>query len=359
MGSICFFNTAVAWGGGEKWHFEVSQHLHNKGIPVFVVAHSKSILLEKLKKTDIPHKEIALSNLSFINPLKIVLVRNILKTCIIDSIVMNLSSDVKIAGPIAKSLNIPRVIYRRGSAIPIKDTFLNRYLFKKVLTEILANSIATKKTVLEYNPKLFPNEKITVIYNGVKVPKLPKTDNHPEKNKTITLINIGRLEHQKNQGFLLDVAKKLLQKGIDFKLLIGGEGRLHDELQSRINNEGLSKNVELRGFIEKPYDFISMGDVFLLSSHWEGFGYVLAEAALCGKPSIAFNISSNPEVVVHQKTGILTPPNNIDSFVEAIETFAKDKSLIEKMGVAARAFAVNQFEKSKKLREIEAYLIDE
>ncbi|MDB2606390.1 glycosyltransferase [Zobellia sp.] len=358
MGSICFFNTAKAWGGGEKWHFEVSQYLHNKGIPVFVIAHPKSVLFQKLKKTDIPHKEIALSNLSFINPFKRLSVKKCLRNRSIDTIVMNLSSDVKIAGPVAKTLKIPRIIYRRGSAIPIKNTFLNRFLFKNVLTEILANSVATKNTVLKFNSQLFPKEKITVIYNGVEIPKLLETEKILLENEAILLVNLGRLEYQKNQGFLLDVAKRLLQKGIHFKLLIGGEGRLKNELQSRIDNEGLSAHVELKGFIKEPYDFISKGDVFLLSSHWEGFGYVLAEAALCAKPSIAFDLSSNPEVILNQKTGILTPPNDVDSFVKAIEVFHHNKSLIKKMGKAGRAYVTEQFEKSKKLREIESYLID-
>ncbi|CAM4415548.1 glycosyltransferase [Zobellia roscoffensis] len=356
MGCICFFNTVKSWGGGEKWHFEVSQYLHEKGVPVFVVAHPKSVLSQKLKTTDIPHKTIELSNLSFINPNKRLAVKNCLKSQAVDTIVMNLSSDVKIAGPIAKELNIKRIIYRRGSAIPIKNTFSNRYLFKNVLTEILANSVATKNTILENNPKLFPKEKITVIYNGVAIPEQLDTERSHAQNGLITLVNLGRLEFQKNQGFLLDVAKRLMQKGVVFKMIIGGDGRLKSLLQSRIENEGLSNHVELCGFVDKPYEFISHGDVFLLSSHWEGFGYVLAEAALSERPSVAFNTSSNPEVVLHEKTGLLTPPNDIESFVKAIEKLYNNRSLITSMGAAGRKFVIDQFEKSKKLKEIEAYL---
>ncbi|MBU2945205.1 glycosyltransferase [Zobellia uliginosa] len=356
MGSICFFNTVTSWGGGEKWHFEVSQYLHSKGIPVFVVGHPKSVLLKKLKNTDIPYKAIALSNLSFINPVKRSAVKECLKNRSVDTLILNLSSDVKIAGPIAKALNIPRIIYRRGSAIPVKNTFLNRYLFKNVLTEILANSFATKKTILENNPNLFPSDKITVIYNGVEIPEQLTTTTSNSQKKAITLVNLGRLEFQKNQGFLLDVAKKLIQKRISFKMVIGGDGRLKNELQSRIDSEGLSNHVELYGFVDKPYTFLSQGDVFLLSSHWEGFGYVLAEAALCNMPSVAFNLSSNPEVVLHEKTGLLTTPNDVDGFVDAINTFYQNRSLISLMGNAGREHIIEQFEKSKILKEIEAYL---
>ena len=46
MQKICFFNTAKAWGGGEKWHLEISSYLHEKGYPVFVIAHEDSELFK-------------------------------------------------------------------------------------------------------------------------------------------------------------------------------------------------------------------------------------------------------------------------------------------------------------------------
>lgn len=58
---------------------------------------------------------------------------------------MNFSADIKTAGPAAKLAGVARIIYRRGSAIPIKNSLLNRFLFKRVLTDIIANSEATKK----------------------------------------------------------------------------------------------------------------------------------------------------------------------------------------------------------------------
>src|SRR5690606_1106956 len=160
MGKICFFNTAKVWGGGEKWHFEVSGHIHSKGYPVLVIAHRDSVLFQKLKGANIPCLGINLSNLGFLNPMKHHEICSIFKEHGFQTIVMNMSRDIKIAGPCAKRAKIKRIVYRRGSAIPIKDTYLNRFLFKNVLTEVLANSQATKQTILENNGKLFPEDKI-------------------------------------------------------------------------------------------------------------------------------------------------------------------------------------------------------
>ena len=209
MGCICFFNTAIAWGGGEKWHLETASFLHRNGHKVLVVAHKKSVLLLKLKQTDIPCISVKISNPSFLNPLKHLGLKRELRRYPIETIVMNLSRDVKIAGVCAKALGIERIVYRRGSAIPIKNTFLNRYYFKNIVTEVLANSKATKRTVLQNNPSLFPKEKIKVIYNGIDLSRKPEEKSESRtKEITFTLVNLGRLEAQKNQESLIYLAEE-------------------------------------------------------------------------------------------------------------------------------------------------------
>ena len=271
-----------------------------------------------------------------------------------DTIVMNLSRDVKIAGPSAKKAGIKRIIYRRGSAIPIKDSFLNRYYFKNVLTEVLANSMATKKTVLENNTSLIADEKITVIYNGIKTDTIVEAQ---KPNKVFTLLNLGRLEYQKNQKFLVKLAAELKKRRLPFKMLIGGEGSLKKELNDLIKQLQVDNEVELVGFIEKPLQFISQADVFLLSSFWEGFGYVLAEAALCKKPIIAFDTSSNPELVIDGKNGYLVPENNLNVFADKVEELFKNPELGERLGETGFQLVLKNFDKDKQVEKIEEYLV--
>ncbi|MEM1259929.1 MAG: glycosyltransferase [Bacteroidota bacterium] len=358
MGCVCFFNTAIAWGGGEKWHLETSAFLHKNNREVLVVAHSKSVLIQRLKKTDIPFIAVEVSNLSFLNPIKHMALRKELKKRRIDTMVMNLSRDVKIAGTCAKAVGVKRIIYRRGSAIPIKNTLLNRYYFKNIVTEVLANSLATKRTVLENNPNLFPEEKIEVIYNGIDLSKMPKEQSkHLSTGRTFTLINLGRLEAQKNQRFLIYLAQEFKTRALPIKISIGGNGRLEGVLRQKIVELGVENWIELLGFIEHPIDFISKGDVFVLPSLWEGFGYVLAEAALCKKPIVAFNISSNPELVIHEETGLLVEPNNVSHFADAVEKLYRNPKLCQQMGKQGSVHVKTNFDKDKNLKEIETYLL--
>ncbi len=83
----------------------------------------------------------------------------------------NLSGDMKIASIAGKMAGVPKIIYRRGSAIPIRNSPINRYLFRRVITKIMANSKETKRTILANNQSLVPDDKIRVIYNGVYLPR--------------------------------------------------------------------------------------------------------------------------------------------------------------------------------------------
>jgi len=355
MQNICFFNTAKAWGGGEKWHLEISTFLHRKGYAVIVFAHVKSELIKRLKENKVPCIGISISNLSFINPVQHLKLTSKFLELNISTIILNLSSDVKIAGFCAKKAGIKRIIYRRGSAIPIKNSFLNRYYFKNVLTDVLANSLATKKTINANNKALFKKEKIEVIYNGIEIK--PMVEN--QSSSIFTIVNLGRLEYQKNQIFLIELASELKQRGLKFKLIIGGEGSLRKNLEETVQRLDVTNEVELPGFIEKPLKFINKADIFVLPSLWEGFGYVLAEAALCKKPIVAFDISSNPELVLDNRSGYLTKVGDITKFCDKIEILYHNKELSEQMGLTGYNHIAKNFDKNLQLQKIEDYLINE
>lgn len=361
MKTICFFNSTDQWGGGEKWHLETSMYMQQQGHEVLFICNKDSELHKRLHQTNVKYVLIKINNLSFLNPFCILNVNKILKQHHVEVIIMNLSRDLKVAGMAAKLAGVRRIIYRRGSAIPIKNSVTNRYYFKHVVTDILANSIATKNTVLEKNPNLFPEEKIKVIYNGINIQDFSKPTGLPfytKKSKEIVLASLGRLEFEKNHKFLVEVAHELKSRHIDFKLIIGGDGRLKENLETLAQNLNVAQEVVFPGFIKDPKKLLYASDIFLLSSLWEGFGYVLAEAALCKKPIIAFDVASIPEIVINNKTGFLTPLNDIKQFADKIEFLYKHPEVRNEMGLKGYEFATTTFDSQKILSDIANYLLE-
>ncbi|SFR50611.1 Glycosyltransferase involved in cell wall bisynthesis [Robiginitalea myxolifaciens] len=369
MSGICFFNTTKAWGGGEKWHLEAATYLWKQQQTVLLVAHSKGALYQKAQAIGIPVHGLESGNLSFLNILKVYRLRQFFKRNAFGVVLMNLSRDVKLAGLAARWAGIPRIIYRRGSDIPVRNTWLNRLLFGKVISEVLVNSNATATSLLSNNPTLFPKEKIKVAYNGLDFEGMAQKLQTKAKQSVpgydfgtgnpVHLVNLGRLEAQKNQGFLIDVAVELSRRALDFRMHIGGEGRLRKVLEDRINQENLEDRVKLHGFIDSPLDFLSGGDIFLLPSHWEGFGYVLAEAAYVRKPVVAFNSSSNPEVIPDGKAGILTAPGDCMAFCDAVQSLIESPERRATMGDYGHGYVTQNFEREKIMADIAAYLSSE
>ncbi|WP_462280069.1 glycosyltransferase family 4 protein [Salinivirga cyanobacteriivorans] len=343
---ICFFNSCKAWGGGEKWHFEMAQRLLAEGMQVIMCAAPDTRLAQRARAAGIPLYEFRIGNLSFLNPFLKARLSRFFKRMDVTHIVLNLPADLKAAGIAARSAGVPDIVYRRGSAIPISNTWLNRYLFKKVVDRVLANSEETRRTILQKNGNFIDPERIKVIYNGIELERFDaeETEHYEREGRAVILGNLGRLEAQKNQLFLLDVAEILRERGYNFNLKIGGDGRLREMLEHEINNRSLQEYVHLTGFVDDVKSFMNHIDIFLLSSLWEGFGYVLVEAQACKKPIVAFDISSNPEVVSHKKNGLLVPVNDKEAFADAVMQLIDDEKARELMGRNGRQRTQRMFD---------------
>ncbi|HVZ40885.1 MAG TPA: glycosyltransferase family 4 protein [Candidatus Kapabacteria bacterium] len=103
--------------------------------------------------------------------------------------------------------------------------------------------------------------------------------------------------------------------------------------------------VRLHPFSDDPrYAFRAL-DVFVLASHCETFGMVLQEAMALAVPVIGTDAGGVPEIVTHDLNGLLVPPQNVEAIADAIVTLYRDAELRGKLVEAARASAVNRYEK--------------
>lgn len=350
---VFFLNTTRTWGGGEKWHLEHAQFLSKTGDEVKLLTQKGSELQKKAMDCGLNVNAFAIRNLSFLNPIKMFKMFLFLRKEMPDVLIMNFSNDLKIAGPAAKWAGISRVIYRRGSAIPIRDTMLNRYLYGHCLTDILANSEETRKTILQNNPILFPKEKIKVIYNGISTTGL-KSSSKP--NSIPVIGNLGRLVRQKRQDLLILIAEILKNRGVKCHFRIGGDGELRGRLEQMVFAKGLTDYVEFVGVVNDPHQFHTDIDIFALTSEWEGFGYVLAEAMLASKPLVAFNISSNPELIKEGVNGFLVDMNDLEAFADALQLLVEQDEKRKVLGENGYERVCDLFDFDKNVKEFRNFI---
>jgi glycosyltransferase involved in cell wall biosynthesis len=170
----------------------------------------------------------------------------------------------------------------------------------------------------------------TTIFNPINSKEIKKLSIYKSKiklftNKTINMINVGRLVKQKNQIEILHALVKLKESIKNYRLLLVGDGPDKLYLQNFINKNKLRKFVQII-FVKNPYKFIKMSDVFILSSKFEGLPNVLLEAACLNKYIISSNCKTGPkEIIKEYKYGKLYKTGNSKKLYIELKQLNKNK----------------------------------
>lgn len=363
MRNVCFFNSINFWGGGEKLNLEYALELKRKGYNVILFAAQESPLWQNAQKYGLKTYSISVRNLSFLNVFKLIQIGLLFKKHEIDTVIFSNSQDVKAGSIAAHYFNVKNIVYYRSIAVLVKGGLVNKFVFGKTLTHIVANSDETKRKILEQLENSIDPNKIKTIYYGIDFTKFNSDESLSlpaiqENKHGVVLGNAGRLTEQKGQQYLIEIAKKLKEKNLDFTLFIAGKGELEESLQKEITTNKLEKHIHLLGFVEDMEAFMNSLDIFVLTSMWEGFGYVLAEAMLKSKPVVAFNMTSNPEVVLENKTGLLVDFPNLDEFADKIASLIEDTELRTKMGQAGKESIYERFNLEERVSELEHFILE-
>lgn len=185
-----------------------------------------------------------------------------------------------------------------------------------------------------------PGHKVTWIYNPTATPEAlayaaagpsaardgagdeprdePGADPWLEAARRPIIVNVGRLEPQKDQSSLLRAFAKLpeARRG---SLLILGQGSLRGELERLSRELGIDRQVRFAGYVEDPLRYLRRADLYVLSSLYEGFPNALVEALLCGLPIVSTDCPSGPdEILGADEFGTLVPRSDPDALAEAI-----------------------------------------
>ncbi|MFN3196272.1 MAG: glycosyltransferase family 4 protein [Chlorobiota bacterium] len=348
MKKVCFVNTTKFWGGGEKWHYQNAVAMSKYGFEVSFILNEAGELKGKISEAGINHYEVDITPFSYFNYFKNKKIANYLIKRNIEVVIVNDSRDLKTISMICKKLKI-RVIYRRGIARPVKWTNANRFIYTALVSDIIFNSEATKKAFFKnIDESLIPTKK-HIIYNSLEIEKFPNGQNEMDK---IVIGNASRLTEQKGLNYIIELAELLKSENINAIIKIAGKGELEQELLSEIKEKNLNNYVQLVGFYDDIHEFLSELDIYLCSSEFEGFGYSIAEAMLHELPVVGFDISSNPEVIRNNETGILVTPFNILELKEAIIRLIDNDDIRKSYGIAGYKYVSDNFNKEKSYKKL-------
>jgi len=224
-----------------------------------------------------------------------------------------------------------------------------KLLIKGKADYIFVNNEEEKKVF----PKQNKEEKVIVVLGAVrlddienwilKIGKLPKV---------YDAVFQGRFHPQKGVVELVDIWKKVVEKKPDAKLAMIGDGPLRKNVEYRIKNLGLEKNIKLFGYVfdgPQKYRIFSQSKIVVHPAFYDSGGMATAEAMAFGIPAIGFNLKAYKSY--YPKGMEKVEKGNLDAFAKKIIDLLSDEDKRKILGVEGYEFIKNNYTWDKRSEE--------
>ena len=213
-----------------------------------------------------------------------------------------------------------------------RSTGLVRRMWQALITRadaVVACSEALRREVLQFAPRA----RVTTIYNGADVALFRGAARTP-RPAIRRILHVGKFEYKKSQDVILRAFKRLLRSYADCSLvLIGASGPMLEDTRLLIKDLQLENRVELH--VNVPHgrlpEFMAQADLFVLPSRAEPFGIVLLEAGAAGLPVVATRVGGIPELLEHERTGLLVAPDSVEELEQAMRRMVENPELAREL----------------------------
>ena len=192
--------------------------------------------------------------------------------------------------------------------------------------------------------KLAPEAKLRLVRNGVDISSLGG-ENFARRAEEIRMrLNfsppligtVARLHRQKGVVHLLRAAPAILARHPAARIVVAGGGELESEIRALARGLRLGRHIVLLGERPDARELLSLFDVFVLPSLWEGLPLVLIEAAALGKPIVATDVDGSREIITDGETGLLVPAADPQALASAVNRLLDDPDLASRLASRAK-----------------------
>jgi glycosyltransferase involved in cell wall biosynthesis len=231
---------------------------------------------------------------------------------------------------------------------------------ERLLTRRAALVLCITEALATFNRDVvgLPAEKLRVVHYGLDEPPAAwGPHGGPELPEGVpVLLAVGRLVRQKGIDIAIQALPRICERHPESRLVVLGEGPLHEELTALARALGVDDAVSMPGRVGDVAWWYRRASVVVHPARWEGFGLALLEAMLCARPVVASSVSAVPEIVVDGETGILVPPDDPDALADTVVGLLDEPARAAGLGAAGLARARREFSVSRMAdRTVEAY----
>ncbi|QQE13759.1 glycosyltransferase [Planctomycetota bacterium] len=234
-----------------------------------------------------------------------------------------------------------------------KRTLLNRFLFKHP-DYITAVGNFVRQALI--NNERIKNKPISVIYNGINpsnFPPISPTSRTHARNllnlspQDLIIMQVARFHPVKNHETSIRAFNLVAKSHPTAKLILVGDGPEQPKMQSLSQKLNLQDRIIFTGVRDDVSQILPAADIFTLSSLSEGISVTLLEAMATHIPIATTDVGGNPEVVINQSTGLLSPRQDHQALAQNLLTLANNPDLRTQFATAAHQHLQSNFTQSQ------------
>jgi glycosyltransferase involved in cell wall biosynthesis len=325
----------LAWRGGQSQALHLLRGLAERGHHAELVSPPGSVLAERAREAGITVHDVPMKGEADL--LAVRRIARVVREGKHDIVHMH-SAHAHMLGAMACAFNLrPKCIVHRRVDFPINRGPLGvaalKYHFR--INAYVAVCEAIKQVLVAggVNPK-----KIFVVHSGAAPPKIA---DHRDVRREMGILpdekvvgTIGALVDHKGQRYLIEAAPLVLKKCPKTVFVIVGEGELEGELRRLAARLHMEKKIIFPGFQEYAGNYLRVFDVFAAPSHMDGLNNSVVEAMIMKRPVVGTRAGGIPEIVEHEKSGLLVPPKDPTALADAIIGLLRNPEKADRLAFA-------------------------
>ncbi len=250
-------------------------------------------------------------------------------------------------------------IIRLGIVRKLKNSFSNKLIYSKLTDGIIVNAEQIKTELLKN--LYLEKQKIAVIYNGVdtqNIDTIAKNYAALTENK-FRIISIGSLIKRKRMDLVIESFAHFIKANNihNAELYIVGEGKERNNLEKICSDYSITDFVKFTGFLDNPYKYLNLADVFILCSENEGISNAVLEAMYLKKVVISTNAGGIDYAIKNCVNGILIN-NDVKEIAEVFYKIYSNNKLRDTLALNANKTIIQKFSLSKMADDIENFIFN-
>lgn len=366
IGIACY----PTFGGSGVVATELAKNLAKNGHNIHMMSYSRPARLDTLE-TGITYHEVSINSYPLFDypPYALALASQMVNLIEYENLDL---LHVHYALPHATSAYLAKqIMSERGVTVPIITTLhgtditlVGRDPSYKHVVEFSIDKSDGVTAVSEYlKRETYENfeiqQDIEVIPNFIDLERFQKSNkSHFKKaicpNDEKVVVHVSNFRKVKRVPEVVNVFAKILESGVEAKLLLVGDGPDRQKAEQQCRDLGICEHVRFLGKLDQVEEVLSIADLFLIPSGSETFGLAALEAMSCSVPVISSNIGGLPEVNVHGETGYLCDLDDIECMANYGVKILTDPALHERMSQNARKQAAT-FKQEEVVKQYENF----